>query len=328
MKAVQIHTYGGPEVLETVEIKEPSPNANEVKIKLYTTGLNPSESYTITGEYAYNKPDLPYTPGYDGAGIIEEVGLNVTKPEVGDRVYLTAFSANRSTGTYAEKIVVDASNVFLLPDNISFLEAAGLGIPSFTAYKALFLKARVQAGETVLIHGASGSVGSLAVQMAKAIGAIVIGTSSTEEGRQLILELGADYALNHISKNNKEKLREITNEKGPDVIIEMLANVNLETDSKIIANYGRIVVVGSRGTIEFTPRNLMTNEASITGMTFTYPTEEEMQEMEHGINAFLKSGVIKPVIGKKFSLDEPQEAHEALMGSSGNGRTIFVIAEE
>ena len=328
MKAVQIHTYGGPEVLKTVEIEEPNPSAGEVKVKLYTTGLNPSESYTISGNYGYNIPDLPYTPGYDGAGTVEEVGHDVTEFKVGDRVYLTAFSADRTTGTYAEKIVLDAKNVYSLPDNISFLEAAGLGIPAFTAYKALFLKARICAGEIVLIHGASGSVGSMAVQMAKAKGAIVIGTSSTEEGRQLILDIGADYALNHISEENKDELNKITDNQGPDVIIEMLANVNLETDSKIIANYGRIVVVGSRGTIEFTPRNLMTNEASITGMTFTYPTEEEMQEMEHGINAFLKSGVIKPVIGKKFSLDEPKEAHEALMGSSGNGRTIFVIAEE
>lgn len=328
MKAVQIHTYGGPEVLETVEIDEPIPNQNEVKIKLYATGLNPSESYTITGEYAYNKPDLPYTPGYDGAGTIEEVGLDVSKFKIGDRVYLTAFSAERNTGTYAEKIVVDANNVFALPDNIPFIEGAGLGIPAYTAYKALFLKARVRAGETVLIHGASGAVGSLIVQMAKAIGAIVIGTSSTEEGRQLISDLGADYALNHISEENKEDLSKLTNEKGPDVIVEMLANANLETDSEVVAKYGRIVVVGSRGTIDFTPRNLMTNEASITGMTFTYPTSDEMQEMEHGINAFLKTGVLKPVIGKTFTLDEPQKAHKALMESSGDGRTVFLIDRE
>lgn len=328
MKAVQINTYGGAEVLETVEIKEPYPNAGEVKIKLYTAGLNPNEAYTISGTYAYNKPTLPYTPGYDGAGIIEEIGQDVTEFQVGDRVYLTAFSANRTTGTYAEKIVVDSKNVYSLPKNISFLEAAALGIPSFTAYKALFLKAHLVAGETILIHGASGSVGNLAVQMAKAIGAIVIGTSSTEEGRQLILDAGADYALNHISEENKNELNKITNDQGPDIIIEMLANENLETASEVIANHGRIVIVGSRGSTKFTPRNLMTNEAMITGMTFTYPTKAEMQEMEYGINAFLRTGAIKPIIGKTFSLDEPQDAHKALMESSGDGRTVFIIAKE
>jgi NADPH:quinone reductase and related Zn-dependent oxidoreductases len=241
---------------------------------------------------------------------------------------LSAFSAERNTGTYAEKVVTDAKNVFRLPDNISFKEGAALGIPVFTAYKAIFLKANVRAGETVLVHGASGSVGSMAVQMAKAIGATVIGTSSTEEGRQTILDLGADHAMDHISEDNKEELLNITNEQGPDVIIEMLANANLETDMQVIVKYGRIIIVGSRDTIEVNPRNLMTSEAIVTGMTFTYPTQKEMKEMQYGVNALLEIGAIRSLIGNEFTLDEPVEAHKSLMESSGNGRTIFVVQEE
>ena len=328
MKAIQINEFGGPEVLKTVEIDEPYPNEDEVKVKVFVTGLNPSEAYTITGTYGYNVPNLPYVPGYDATGIIEEVGSSVNHFKKGDRVFLSAFSAERNTGTYAEKVVTDAKNVFRLPDNISFKEGAALGIPVFTAYKAIFLKANVRAGETVLVHGASGSVGSMAVQMAKAIGATVIGTSSTEEGRQTILDLGADHAMDHISEDNKEEVLNITNEQGPDVIIEMLANANLETDMQVIVKYGRIIIVGSRDTIEVNPRNLMTSEAIVTGMTFTYPTQKEMKEMQYGVNALLEIGAIRSLIGNEFTLDEPVEAHKSLMESSGNGRTIFVVQEE
>ena len=325
MKAVQIEEFGGPEVLKIADVEEPSPNKNEVKIKLYATGINPNEAYTITGEYAYNVPDLPYVPGYDGAGEVEEVGANVENVNIGDRVYLSAFGAERNTGTYAEKVVVDATSIYPLPDGVSYKEGAGLGIPAFTAYRALFQKAKIKAGETVLIHGGSGAVGSLALQMAKAIGAIVIGTSSTEAGRESILNMGADYAIPHVTDGNKEKLLKITQEIGPDVIIEFLASANLETDTKIIADNGRIINVGSRDAIEITPRNLMTNEAMITGMTIINPGEEAMNEMRHGIFAFLNMGVLKPVIGQEFSLEEATEAHKSLMETSGSGRTIFEI---
>ena len=145
MKAVQIKEFGGPEVLKTVEVDEPFPNENEVKVKVHAVGLNPNESYTITGTYAYNIPELPYIPGYDATGIIEEIGSNVEGFQIGDRIFLSAFSADRNTGTYAEKVVVDAENVFRLPDNVSLIKGAALGIPAFTAYKALFQKAKIKA---------------------------------------------------------------------------------------------------------------------------------------------------------------------------------------
>jgi NADPH:quinone reductase-like Zn-dependent oxidoreductase len=328
MKALQINEFGGPEVLKTVEIDEPVPKGNEVKVRLYAAGINPSESYTITGTYAYNVPDLPYVPGSDGAGIIEEVGQNVNDLKVGDRVFISAIVAQRNTGTYAEKVVVDADVVYHLPKYLSFKEGAGLGIPAFTAYRALLQKAQIKAGEIVFIHGASGAVGTLTVQMAKAAGAIVIGSSSTEAGRDLILEIGADYAIPHITEENKTQLLTLTNDNGPDVIIEFLANQNLEIDSKIIADFGRIIIVGSRDTIEITPRNLMTNEATVTGMTVASPSKKDMQEMQHGVIGLLNIEAIKPVIGNQFTLDEGTEAHKSLMNSSGNGRTIFNIIDE
>lgn len=329
MKVVEINEFGGPEVLETATMEEPIPNVNEVKIKIHVTGLNPNESYKINGPKDGGKgPDFPYVPGYDAAGVVEELGPEVSELKVGDRVFLAGLTAKKNTGTYAEKVVADADRVYRLPDNYSMMDGAALGIPAFTAYASLFQRAKIRAGEYVLIHGASGAVGSLAIQMAKAIGAIVIGTSSTKKGREQILKLGADYALNHLTNENKDELIEYTEENGPDVIIEMLADENLEIDSQVIAEYGRIVVVGSRASIEITPRNLMGNEAYITAVNVSHMTKEARDEAYHGIFSFLENKILKPLIGKQFTLDGPVEAHKELMEGSGNGRTVFVIIDE
>ncbi len=328
MKAVQINEFGGREVLKTVSIDEPTPNANEVKIKLYATGLNPNEAYTITGTYAALVPELPYIPGFDGAGVVEELGPEVENLEVGDRVFVSGFTAKHNTGTYAEKVVVDTEHVYHLPGQFSMKEGAALGIPLFTAYRALFQRAEIKISDTILIHGASGSVGSLAIQMARAIGAVVIGTSSTKKGRKQIIELGADHALDHISEENREELLELTNNQGPDVIIEMLANKNLETDMQIIAKEGRIVIVGSRDTIEVTPRHLMGNEATVTAVNVARMTSEDKEEALHAIRNFIEQDAIHPLIGKTFTLEEATQAHQSMMEDPGNGRTIFEIAKE
>lgn len=328
MKAVRIDEFGGREVLKTVTMDEPIPNANEVKVKLYTTGLNPNESYTITGTYGAFIPELPYVPGFDGAGIIEEVGPEVKNVKIGDRVFISGFKAKRNTGTYAEKMVIDTEHVYHLPDNLSMDEGAALGIPMFTAYRALFQRADIKLGEYVLIHGATGAVGSLAIQMAKAVGAIVIGTSSTQKGRKQIIEMGADFAFDHLSEGNKQKLLRATDKNGPDVIIEMLANKNLEIDMQVIADHGRIVIVGSRDSIEITPRHLMGNEALVTAVNVGRMTTEDKEEALHGVMNFIENDAINPLIGKKFSLDEPEKAHKEMMEGSGSGRIVFRIAKE
>ena len=328
MKAVQISEFGGSEILKTVTIDEPTPNTNEVKIKLYATGLNPNESYTITGTYEPFVPELPYVPGFDGAGIVEEIGPEVKNVKVGDRVFVSGFKARRNTGTYAEKVVIDTQHVYHLPDNFSMEEGAALGIPMFTAYRALFQRADIKIGEYVLIHGASGAVGSLAIQMAKAVGAIVIGTSSTREGRKQIIEMGADFAFDHLSEDNKSKFLRATDDKGPDVIIEMLANENLEIDLQTIADDGRIVIVGSRGSIDITPRHLMGNEALVTAVNVGRMTSEDKEEVLHGVMNFIENDAIKPLIGKKFTLDEPTKAHKEMMEGPGNGRIVFVMSKE
>lgn len=164
-------------------------------------------------------------------------------------MFVAALHAKRNTGTYAQKVVCDANTVHRLPDSISYVIGASLGIPALTAYRALFQRAKIKPGETVLVHGASGGVGLLTVQMAKGFGATVIGTASTEEGKALVKASGAAHVLDHITEDSIQAILSLTNGKGPNVIIEFLANVNLETDLKVIVPYGRIVVVGSRGSL-------------------------------------------------------------------------------
>jgi NADPH:quinone reductase len=324
MKAIQVSEFGGPEVLKYVELSEPTPNEKEVRVKLFAAGVNPSEAYTRTGTYS-SVPDLPYTPGTDGAGVIDAIGEGVENLKVGDRVFVAAHFAKRNTGTYAEKVVCDADSVHKLPDSVSYKEGASLGIPALTSYRALFIRAKLKPGETVLVHGASGGVGLLVVQMAKAIGAKVIGTASTNEGKALVRASGADYILDHIKGGSIDKVLSLTNSKGPDVIIEFLANVNLETDLKMISKYGRVVVVGNRGSLEFNPRLIMSKEADVLGMTLWNSKGNEYNESLEAVSAFLQSGVLHPVVGDELPLKDANKSHEVILTKKGYGKMILTI---
>ena len=324
MKAIQMKEFGGPEVLKYTEVPEPIPNKNEVLIKLYAAGVNPNETYIRTGTYSI-VPELPYVPGFDGAGIVEALGEGVKDLKVGDRVFVAALISNRNTGTYAEKVVCDEKAVHKLPDNIPFKEGAALGIPALTAYRALFIRGKLKSGEIVLIHGASGGVGLLAVQMAKAAGAKVIGTASTEEGRKAIKALGADYVINHVKEDSIKEVLSLTENKGPNLIIEFLANVNLETDLKIIAKGGAIIVVGNRGSLDFNPRLAMGKEADIRGMILSNSTNEEYKESLEKLKEFLEKGLIHPLLGYEVKLEEAKEAHKLVSDKKGAGKIILSI---
>ena len=324
MKAIQMTTFGEPDVLEYKTIEDPQPSNHEVCVKLYAAGVNPNEAYVRTGTYAFLIPDLPYTPGFDGAGIVESVGEGVTHVKVGDRVFIAALLAKKNTGTYAEKVVCDASAVHLLPESISFEQGAALGIPAVTAYGALFQRANIKPGETVLIHGASGGVGLLAVQMASSIGATVIGTASSEEGKQLVLESGAKYVKDHVTEDSIEEVLKLTNGTGPDVIIEFLANVNLETDLKLIGKYGRIVIVGNRGSIEMNPRMAMAKECDILGTAVFNMSKKQYDECLIGVSALLKSGVLNPQVGRRLPLSEAKQAHIDIMSKQAKGKIVLI----
>jgi len=234
MKAIQVREFGGPEVMRVEEVPDPKAGRGEVVVRIHAAGVNPVDAYILTGTYP-RKPPLPYTPGLDGGGVVESVGEGVTRWRAGDRVYVN----QSTTGTYAQKAVCPESGVHPLPGKVSFAQGAALGVPYATAFRALFQRAHVQSGETVFIHGASGGVGIAAVQLARAFGMRVIGTAGSERGRELVLKEGAHEALDHKSANYLDKVKELTGGRGPDVILEMLANVNLANDLNLLALRGR-----------------------------------------------------------------------------------------
>jgi NADPH:quinone reductase len=325
MKAIRIDQFGDPSVLNYIEVEEPIPGSNEVRVRLYAAGVNPNDAYVRTGTYSFYIPNLPYTPGFDGAGIVEAIGEGVEHLKTGDRVFVAALLATRNTGTYAQKVVCDADAVHLLPESVTYQEGAALGIPALAAYRALFHRAKIKAGETVLIHGASGGVGLLGVQMAAGIGATVIGTASTNEGKALVEAAGATYVLNHIKENSYDDILSLTNGIGPDVIIESLANENLENDLKIIAPFGRIVIVGNRGSIEVNPRLAMIKEADILGMALWNAPAHEYNESLEGVAAFLKASILKPIVGDELPLSDAEKALEQILSKKAKGKMILTI---
>lgn len=323
MKAIQLTKFGGPEVLKLKEVEESEPNELEVRITLHAAGVNPVETYIRQGGPGRTNPDVPYTPGTDGAGVVDKVGSKVTRFKQGDRVFVSASIADRQTGSYAEKMVSDESCVYLLPDDLSFHEGAALGVPAFAAYRSLFQRATIRPAETVLVHGASGGVGLLAIQMAKYLGATVIGTAGSKKGEELIKKHGADFVLNHHEENHLDQLSSFLGENEVDVILEMLANVNLETDLKHVSKNSRVIVVGSKGSLDFHPRLLMDTEANVMGMSIALASKKEFAQMMEGLLAMLRSGVVKPYIGKIYALNQAKEAHEEVTNGDSNGMVIL-----
>ena len=319
MKAIKVHEFGLPEVLKLEETPELKPNATQVLVKINAIGVNPVETYIRSGGYA-RKPDLPYTPGADAAGIVEEVGAGVTRFKKGDRVY----TSGAISGTYAEMALCGEHQVHSLPENVSFKQGAALGVPYATACFALFHKARALTGETILVHGGSGGVGIAAVQMALAAGMTVIATGGSEQGRELIQEQGARHVLDHRAPGYLDVIKDITGNHGPDVILEMLANVNLEKDLEILAQRGRIVVIGSRGKIEIDPRQLMSRNAEISGMVLFNATEGELKSVHSAIASGLKNQMLNPVVGREFPLANAAQAHMAIMEPGALGKIVLV----
>jgi NADPH2:quinone reductase len=322
MKAIRVHQFGGPDVLKLEDVPDPSPGPGQVVVRLHAAGVNPVETYIRSGAYA-RKPPLPYTPGADGAGTIESVGPDVTRFKRGDRVYVIK-PAEATGGTYAQLVLAAASHVFPLPEKLSFAQGAAVGIPYGTAYRALFDRARALPGETVLVHGATGGVGSAAVELAVAHGMSVIGTGGTEQGRKLVRDLGAHHVLDHRAPGYLDELMKITDGKGVDVILEMLANVNLGKDLMVLAQFGRVVVIGNRGSVEIDARNTMGKESSILGMSLWAAGEAPVLRAHAAIAAGLANGALKPTVGREMPLADAPKAHEAVMKEPAFGKIVLV----
>jgi NADPH:quinone reductase len=319
MKAIQVAEFGGPEVLKLNEVPTPKPEAGQVLVKVHAVGVNPYDTYMRTGTYAI-KPPLPYTPGSDAAGVVESVGTGVKNLKPGDRVY----TAKTITGAYAEYTLTLEAQAQKLPDNISCEQGAGVWVPYGTAYHAIVHEAKVRASETVLVHGASGGVGSAAVQMLRGMGAKVFGTASSDAGRDLVKREGAAQVFNHAKPGYTDEIMKATGGRGVDVILEMLANVNLAQDLKLLAQYGRVIVIGNRGDVTINARDLMARRSSVLGFTLWATTETEIADIHAGLFAGLANGTLTPIVGKKIPLAEAARAHKEVLAPGASGQIVLV----
>jgi NADPH2:quinone reductase len=318
MKAIVVRAFGGPDVMAVDEVADPVPAPGEVSIRVRAVGVNPVDAYIRAGTYA-RKPNLPYTPHTDIGGVIEAVGAGVTRFRKGDRVY-----AHAVVGGAAELALCGEWQVLPLPDGVSFQQGSAIGVPYATAWRGLLIRGQARPGETVLVHGASGGVGTAAVQIARAHGMRVIGTAGTTEGLKLIENQGAHDALNHREPGYLDQVMPLTGGRGVDVVLEMLANVNLDRDLELLAMRGRVVVIGNRGRVEIDPRKAMGKDGAILGMTLFNASREELREIHAGLVAGLENHSLKPVIAREFHFKDAAKAHESVMEPGALGKIVLV----
>ena len=319
MKAIRISQYGGPSVLKLEEVPAPQAGPSQVLVRNHAVGVNPVDTY-LRANVDNRGPKLPYTPGSDAAGVVEAVGAGVTGVKAGDRVYV----GGTLSGAYAELSLCDQAQVHPLPANVSFAQGAAMNVPYATAYHALVHRAAGEAGETVLVHGASGGVGIAAVQLARARGLTVIGTAGTERGRRLVLEQGAHHVLDHTATGYLEELMRLTGGRGVDVVLEMLANVNLQKDLGIVAMRGRIAVIGNRGTVEINARLAMNKNAAILGVALFHATPPQAVGIHAALVEGLSNGTLRPVIAQELPLVQAPRAHEAVMEAGHHGKIALI----
>jgi NADPH2:quinone reductase len=319
MKAIRVSEYGGPSVLKLEEIPTPQPGPSQVLVRNHAVGINPVDTY-LRSNTDNRGPKLPYTPGSDAAGVVEAVGSAVTGVKKGDRVYM----GGTVSGAYAELSLCEQTQVHPLPASTSFAQGAAVNVPYATAYHALFNRGHGEAGETILVHGASGGVGIGAVQLARARGLTVFGTAGTERGRRLVLEQGAHHVLDHTAPEYLKELVDLTGGRGPDIILEMLANTNLQKDLGVIAQRGRIVIIGNRGTTEINARFAMNKDAAILGMALGHASPAQLAGIHAALVEGMRNGSLRPVVGQEFPLAQASRSHEAVMEAGHYGKVVLV----
>lgn len=316
MQVIEVKEFGTPEVLKLAERPTPRPGKGQLVIRVEAIGVNPVETYIRAGNYP-RLPELPYVPGGNVAGTVADLGPDVHGWQVGDRVY----SAATLSGAYAEMALCTVDQVFELAENLSYSQGAAIGVPAATAWRGLFIRGAGKKGERVLIHGASGSVGQAAVQLAAGAKMTVFGTAGSREGCDLVARLGA-ASYNHNHPDYAATMLQATG-NGFDLILEMLANKNLQQDLELLAPGGRVVVIGSRGKIEIDPRTTMGKEADIRGLAIFNSSREEMVKTHQGLADAISAGILAPLVAREMDLADAALAHELVMKDGNCGKIVL-----
>jgi NADPH:quinone reductase-like Zn-dependent oxidoreductase len=309
MKAIVVHEYGGPEVLKYEDAPRPEPKDNEVLVRMITAGVNPVDALIRSGKYAkFFGTTLPLIPGYDIAGVVEKTGAKVTKLKVGDPVYAYVMWG----GGYAEYAVATEGEATAKPKSLTFVEAAGVPLAALTAWQALIDTAKLSAGQTVLIHGGSGGVGSFAIQIAKARGAKVIATASTAN-QDLLKQLGADVAVDYTTTKFEDVAKDV------DVVLDSVGKDTLAR------SYGVVKRGGFIATLVAQPDQAELDKHGIRGAPISVkPNSDELTE----ITKLIEQKKIKPVISQVLPLTDAVKAQEQAATHHTRGKIVLKIADE
>lgn len=323
MKAIRIHETGGPEVMHLEVVETPTPAQGEVLIKIAAAGINYADLAQRQGAYL-TRTRTPMTLGFEIAGTITALGPGVTAPAVGSRVISFV------NGGYAEYAVASVSTLIPIPESLDFAHAAAFPVQGLTAYQTLRESGRLQRGESVLIHAAAGGVGTLAVQLARLMGAgKIIGTASNENKLGLVRRLGADAAINYTQEDWVEQVKRATDGRGADIILEVVGGKIGEQSLQCLAPFGRMVVIGavSGQPIQFSGIQLMYKNQSVVGywLTAWMNRPDRIAAATVELMQFLSSGTLQIIIGQTFPLAEAAEAHRAIAERKTTGKVVLLV---
>lgn len=319
MRAVHYHEHGGPEVLQVAEIERPEPGPDEVRIEVRAASVNPVDTKIRGG--LFGSPSFPATPGGDGAGIVDGVGEQVEGFDVGDRVFFAGVGQS-DRGTFAEYVALPTTKVAHAPERLSFEEAAALGNVGGTALTALVDLADLEPTEYCLVHGGSGGVGHVAVQIARAVGALPIATAGSEAARDRVRELGAVAAFDYAAADLAEEIREATDGDGVDVILDHRLDDYLELDLSVAAQHGRIVTI--TGDVPATGGAPLRNrELTIRGMSMG--NRPERQGILRRLATLVERGELTPIVAETYELSEVAEAHRDVLAGGYVGKLVVRV---
>ncbi len=320
MKAIQVTQPGGPEALTLVDLQDPEPKPNEALVGIKAAGVNFIDVYYREGRYP---SPLPFTVGQEGAGVVSAIGSDVTNLKVGDRVAYTGV-----LGGYADSAAVPADRLVKIPDDLNFDQAAAAMLQGMTAHYLSHSTYTIKKGETVLIHAAAGGVGSLLVQMAKHLGARVIGTAGSEAKAQLVRDAGADEVIIYTTQDFETETRRLTDGDGVDVVYDGVGKTTFEKDLNVLRPRGYLVLYGaSSGAVPPVDPMVLNKKGSIyltrPSLHHYIHTREELQDRSTDVLKMVARGALKLRIHKTYPLSEAATAHRDLEGRKTTGKLLL-----
>jgi len=322
MRAIVAEKISKPSDLKLVDLPTPEPGQGQIRIDVKAAALNFADTLIIGHKYQV-RPEFPFSPGFEVAGIVSAVGPDVTDFSVGDRVMATM-----DYGAYREQVIVEAYLAHAIPDAMDFVTAASFPVAYGTSYVGLLRRSHISAGETVLVHGAAGGVGLTAVEIAKAAGARVIATASSDAKCQITMDHGADVAINLSNGAFRDQVKEITGGAGADVIYDPVGGDVFDQSLRCINWGGRLLVIGfAAGRIPEIPANLLlVKSCSAIGVFWSSHRRREpmtLRDDYRHLFQWWEAGKLKPLVGATYPLAEAGEAMNVLLSRKVGGKIVL-----